>query len=367
MTLSIHSGLLVWGLFGLPPCPLIDDLRLKPSEVVMDRLLKIVRSALSIVSLLYIGLLVLLLIAPFLFNRPEMRGILRSILAILLFPSLLFLPLLLIFKIYRGALVMILPVLGCMFIYGPFLFPRSADATVDTQSLTVLTFNIQTAIENPESVAAIIRESSADIVAVQELSGQAADYFREALADEFPYQALYPQDNPYVGQGLLSRYPILAEEYWRNEDLGPTLGHLRVQLDINGVPVTLYNTHPVPPFSFIGQFGLQAHSGAIAILLERAITETGPVILLGDFNMTPQFDEYHQVTASYTDAFRVVGHPGLGFTYPNGLQLPLPPLVRLDYVFYNDSFRGQEAYVLAHSGSSDHLPLWVELVLLAPE
>lgn len=333
----------------------------------MARLLKTARNILGIVSLLYIGLIVLLFIIPFLFDRPETRGILRSLAAILLFPSLALLPLLLLFKVYRVALIMLLPTIALALVYGPYLLPRAVADVGEVQRLTVMTFNIQTAIEKPESVETIIREANADIVAVQELSIEAAEYFQDALVEEFPYQAFYPQENPYLGQGILSCYPIVDEEFWRNEELGSTLGHLRVELDINGVSVILYNTHPVPPFSFIGQFGLQAHSGAIAILLERASAETGPVILLGDFNMTPQFVEYYDVTASYSDAFREVGDPGFGFTFPHRASFPLPPLARLDYVFYNTSFRAQEARVLAQSGSSDHLPLWVELALLTEE
>jgi len=333
----------------------------------MDRLIKTVMNALHIMSLFYIGILVLLFIVPFFLDRPEMRGILRSILVILFFPSLALLPLLLLFKVYHVALVMLMPTIAFVLVYGPYLLPRAVADLGEVQRLRLITFNIQTAIEDPASIAMIIQQANADIVALQELSTEAAEHFQDVLVEEFPYQALYPQENPYVGQGVLSRYPILGEEYWRNEELGPTLGHLRVQLDVNNVPVTLYNTHPVPPFSFTGQFGLEAHSGAIALLLERANAETGPVILLGDFNMTPQFDEYQQITANYSDAFREVGDPGFGFTFPNGQRFPLPPLARLDYVFYNTSFRGQEARVLAQSGSSDHLPFWVELALLTDE
>ena len=75
-------------------------------------------------------------------------------------------------------------------------------------------------------------------------------------------------------------------------------------------------------------------------------------------------------------AYRAAGW-GLGFTFPaeipyfgGGSYAPaffelIPPLVRLDYVFHNETFTTLSAQVGADSGGSDHLPLVVELAFSA--
>ncbi|MDX2139325.1 MAG: hypothetical protein SF123_14665 [Chloroflexota bacterium] len=79
--------------------------------------------------------------------------------------------------------------------------------------------------------------------------------------------------------------------------------------------------------------------------------------------MTEAFDLYQIITDRYTDAFAAVGEVGFGFTFPHITRRPLPPVLRLDYVFYDSHFRGIDARVWSDSGSSDHLPVLVRLAL----
>ena len=199
---------------------------------------------------------------------------------------------------------------------------------------------------------------------MQELSIPAADHFSATLADTYPYQALYPQEEAHKGQGIFSRYPITDQDYWQNQRLQVTLGHMWAQIVLDGTPIRVFSSHPVPAFSFEKGFELQPHSAAIQILLERAQDIDVPVIMVGDFNMTEQYDEYDAVTAAYTDTFIEAGS-GFGFTFPAGnRKVPLPPVLRLDYVFHDANFIGIEARTLPRSGSSDHRPLFARLALV---
>ncbi len=92
----------------------------------------------------------------------------------------------------------------------------------------------------------IINAANADIVALQELPPAAAAVFEAQLREEYPYQALDPQPD-YAGQGVLSRFPIVADSYWRYQELPGALGHQRVELQIAERRVMLYNVHPMPP------------------------------------------------------------------------------------------------------------------------
>jgi vancomycin resistance protein VanJ len=97
-------------------------------------------------------------------------------------------------------------------------------------------------------------------------------------------------------------------------------------------------------------------------LFQRMSQDSGPMIVLGDFNMTSHFESYKRMTQNFKDAFREAGN-GLGFTYPNGTRFPVPPIIRLDYIFYNDAFQAVNAQRWGTSGSSDHRPVLAALIM----
>ncbi|NJO83765.1 MAG: hypothetical protein HC828_13840 [Blastochloris sp.] len=287
----------------------------------------------SAVVVLYASSVLLLLAVSFLIPRPEARGILRTVFSLLLFPALIFLPLMLLLRRWRLSVLLLPFVVAWTVVYGSLLIPRGATPPADAFRFTILTFNVQIASENLDSISQLIADVNADIVAVQELSEPAAQHFETVFATQYPHRALHPSRNPHWGQGVMSRFPIDEHEYWRNEAIDVALGHMWAELDLDGQPITIFSTHPVPPLSFEKGITLQPHSQEIEILLERAAQRETPLVLVGDFNMTQLMDEYQRVTRTYIDTFREAGQPGLGFTFPAGSRFPLPPVVRLDYIF----------------------------------
>jgi endonuclease/exonuclease/phosphatase family metal-dependent hydrolase len=244
-----------------------------------------------------------------------------------------------------------------------FFLPRGQEAAA-TPTLTVMTFNLQAPAEDEvASLLEIITAADADVIALQELSAAAADRFAEVLAEPCPYQALHPQDYPNAGQGVLSRYPIVEDAYWRYDEGEEALGHQRVALEFSGAKVVFYNTHPMPPYAPEPGFNIEQHSQALGDVLARALGETAPVVILGDFNLTDHFHEYRRLVEHFNDAYKRVGDIGFGFTYPHDKWPGVPPLIRLDYVFYSPAWTGLSAHVGSGSGSSDHLPLLAQLAL----
>jgi endonuclease/exonuclease/phosphatase family metal-dependent hydrolase len=95
------------------------------------------------------------------------------------------------------------------------------------------------------------------------------------------------------------------------------------------------------------------------LLLQTSNIST-PVILLGDFNTTSLSKSYDHITEEFHDSFIYTGD-GFGFTYPArekfGIKLPWP-LVRIDYIFFNEQLISHETKVIEENGGSDHRPVF---------
>jgi vancomycin resistance protein VanJ len=299
-------------------------------------------------------------------ERIGLIGFLDNFAPLLLLPAL---PLLLACLVLRrGWVALALLPAALMFVwsYGAAFVPGRAHAAASGETgvtLRVLTYNLHAESQSLAPMADIIRESDADVVALQELSPAAARAFAAEFAQRYPHQALHTDPrSPLLGQGVFSRYPIAQDAYWVKG-----LGQQRVTLDVSGTEVALYNVHPPHPFDIQADgpaFDPVWRSDAIEDILRRADADadaqTGPLILAGDFNMTDQTDVYRRVAGRYHDTYREAGW-GLGFTFnPNARLLPL---ARIDYVFHDDRITSVAARVWPTSGGSDHSPVWVELVI----
>jgi endonuclease/exonuclease/phosphatase (EEP) superfamily protein YafD len=282
-------------------------------------------------------------------------------------PALLVaLPLLMISLLLRRRVqaVVLLPIVVYFAVqYGAMFLPEVATAAPDAPRLRLLTYNLHGATTNFEPIIAIIRAADADIVTLQELTTPGEQRFAAEFADEYPYQLTFAIGASVVGQGILSRYPLSEGEYWE-----AWLGNIRTLVSWEGTTITLYDVHPPPP-SLRSGLNAAGRRSAIDGLLERLSAENGRVIIAGDFNMTDETGDYARLTqsAALWDAFREAG-TGLGPTFPNlgygtSFLRYLPPLFRIDYVFYTQPFRAVEAHVWDDSGGSDHYPVLVTLAM----
>ncbi len=319
----------------------------------------------SVVSLLggYIILTLLYLsLRVFVGERWQIVGQVNMFAHILVIPAPLLLIGCVIWRRWRLSALLLLPTMACVIIYGVFFIPRAVNVPTNAIHFTLLTFNTRFDRTSLEPFADIIREADADVVLMQELSFYAAQYLGQTLLDRYPYQVFYPSSIHAGGIGIMSRYPIVASEYW-----GTTRWQQRAVLDIAGRQMVIYNAHTHHPFREGGD-GLTLRRADVQEIINRATQETLPVILAGDFNITDAADEYGWLTTHFTDAYRAVGQ-GFGFTFPAvGTQIRffrVPfSVARLDYVFTSPQIQATAAIVWPDAATSDHHPLRVELALL---
>jgi vancomycin resistance protein VanJ len=230
---------------------------------------------------------------------------------------------------------------------------------VDCTILRVMTYNIE-GLPKPDISSDIvaIRESDADIIAIQEMSPEVTAAIEAELSEGYPYQVLSPLGIP--GGGMLSKYPF--DEVKEKLDVGNSFFGLRVVVTINGVPMTVITTHPPPPALQVPYGYVIQGRDKIMALAEQAAGQHATLIL-GDFNVVDQTQDYQiMIEAGYADAFREAGW-GFGSTWPSNKKRVefIPPLTRIDYIWYSPDFRAIRTWV-GPASATDHLPVIADLV-----
>ncbi|MGJ3239518.1 MAG: endonuclease/exonuclease/phosphatase family protein [Anaerolineae bacterium] len=276
-------------------------------------------------------------------------------------PALLIAPLCLFLRQWR-LLAMTLPaVIAFLFIWGDMLLPpRTLPNDTDGVALRVLSYNLHANNRDVNAYTELIRTANADIVALQEVSDHHVIALESVFATTYPYRAFHPGGTR--GQGIMSRYPILNDDYWRYEFLRSALGHQRVELALTDEQrIVVYNVHPSHPGMQGDLFNPDYRSQEIADLRARITRESLPVLWAGDFNMSDFSDDYRAVRAVFRDAFRDGGW-GMGWTFPNVTSYST--LLRLDYIFYSRHFRADHAQVMPTLTGSDHRALYADFTYI---
>jgi endonuclease/exonuclease/phosphatase family metal-dependent hydrolase len=239
-------------------------------------------------------------------------------------------------------------------------------------ALTVMTYNIRQGRDAEEVLdlartAEVIRAQQPDLVALQEVGRHwaAESEFRDQPAelerllemrcvfganlDRDPLEPGAPRRQ--YGTAVLSAWPVLASQNIllpRASAENEQRGLLVVDIDLDGTPFRLHNTH----------LSVRADDRPLQVeaILAEAAEAGGPHALLGDLNTSPAAPELRPLFERLRDAWSVAGEDD-GFTYPASA-----PRVRIDYILVSPPLRVGAARVPALQGS-DHLPLVAELAL----
>lgn len=316
------------------------------------------------------GLLGFFAVRALLPYRPPLLALLDAATPFLFTPLILTLPLAILSRRRRAAILAGLAPLGLFaMLYGPLFLPRPRPpATPNAVPLSVMTFNLWAEQGQVDAQLAAIAGEDADVVAVQELVGQTAEALQTKLADSYPYTIL---DLGKGTNGLLSRYPIVKSEWFQPGEIWRPAIH--AVLDVHGTPVHVFVVHPMPPgFTWHDHWHLPTgltdqsrQERQMAGIAERVAALDEPVVVMGDLNTSDRSRAYATLAAVLIDAHREAGR-GFGFTFPYGIQLPrgrLPgPFVRLDYVFHSPDLYAEQVHVGCGAGS-DHCYLVARLNL----
>ena len=239
-------------------------------------------------------------------------------------------------------------------------------------NITVMTYNIQHGhvhLSDPGRIdltetAAVIRDSGADIVGLNEVRGRGEhpDYTAqvEQMAAYLGFHCVFGRSiyvgghNPY-GNAVLSRWPIAESKVFHIPDppsalRGGRFEHRSILRAVAELPgggdFAVFTSH----------FGLSPEEQRNAVTLAAALTaaERLPFVLMGDFNVTPDdpvlapLDESLTVTHGFLEG--QLSHPSHA------------PRDRIDYIYASPSVTVLSAEILPVM-PSDHRPVVAKIAL----
>jgi len=250
--------------------------------------------------------------------------------------------------------------------YGHLYLPRWPVRAAGP-TFTVMTYNLLYRNSDAYGVSTSIKAHDPDFFGLLELEPSMAQALKSRLADRYPYRRVEP------GCGFFSRYPIL---HYKAFQLSKGRGSWAQQciLDIDGYQVNLLSVHlRSPPLRGFHPFDLplgiptgfanQGRDADMHDLLVHLEEVDGPLIIIGDFNLTDQQSLYTSLTRHLRDAHRESGW-GMGFTFTPFPRLGLP-MWRIDYVFHSPDLVPLSTTV-GDYGGSDHRPMIARLTFRAP-
>jgi endonuclease/exonuclease/phosphatase (EEP) superfamily protein YafD len=164
------------------------------------------------------------------------------------------------------------------------------------RELTVLTYDLGGSADVADLLR-LAQMGNADLVAVQGLGHAAREGLQAAAREAYPYSSLEARDDPRAGVGLLSRHPILTQEYWPHRRGAAVQGNLRAEISLAGARVAVYNVHPPDEGAALPG----AAAAAVEAVLSRVEAERGPVLLVGDLYPPEGTDLEGRLAARFVD------------------------------------------------------------------
>ncbi len=270
----------------------------------------------------------------------------------------------------RFALLSTIPLfaLGAIWFAG-YYTPKNPPTPQGSQ-VSVVTFNAYRNNESLEATINWLQTLKSDFLMMQEVPEWQYLDLRNNLSTVYPYVTINSTVDESWSNILFSRYPIAESSNLQSADNQHMQQRYLIMHDEIG-EIALYNVDLALPVGrprlslfagivgdFLFGYDDRERDAEIRSLLERWRNEELPYVIAGDFGMTEYTAIYREVAATASDAFRTVGR-GLGGTWPVGevegvLPRFVPPLFRIDYIWYSSHFRATGAWLGPKLGS-DHL------------
>lgn len=226
--------------------------------------------------------------------------------------------------------------------------------------IRIMSYNIHHGISRDgkldiNKIAEVIRESGAQIVGLQEVDNRfIRTFFRDQareLAEKLEMHYYFGENFTLFGAGygnaVLSKFPIVNASNLQLDSKGEQRGVVSARIDIYGKEVNFLVTHLSLNRS-IRDTQLQQIRKYIGLLEDE-------VILVGDFNSTPEAGEIMYMERELKEAAKEMGKEGLyTFVARDGAR------ERIDYIFLSPEIAVSDVYTI-ESDASDHLPLVADI------
>lgn len=235
---------------------------------------------------------------------------------------------------------------------GYYRSPGAAAVGATEHSVRVMSLNLLIANRRVDLVEAAIATENPDVILLQEVTPAWQAALRRALKD-YPYEIRKIRDDPFSIM-LKSRFPLRNARILRPApDSTPS-----VLAEICPVAaarcLTLVGAHPVPPIPGAGADRRNRQLAALGRLI--AHLERGPLVVVGDLNMTP-WSPYFSAFLAQTGLRDSALGLGIKPTWFSDFMLFGLPL---DHILVSPGVRVVRRSVGRDMGS-DHYPLTADL------
>ncbi|HJP92624.1 MAG TPA: endonuclease/exonuclease/phosphatase family protein [Pyrinomonadaceae bacterium] len=211
-----------------------------------------------------------------------------------------------------------------------------------------------------QRIADVINREKPDLVGLQEVDRsvkrtEGKDEIAELAAMtrmDFAFAPNLDYQGGKYGVAILSRWPIknTVHRMFENKREAERRGLLRVEIEFQGRAINFVTTHLDYQFEDGRLFEAEQ-------LLKYLEDTNGPLIVVADFNDTPDGSAYKLMRTKFDDAWLTSRAKGDGFSYPAD-----KPVKRIDHILYRtgDGVRAKKAWVVS-TLASDHVPVVAEI------
>jgi endonuclease/exonuclease/phosphatase (EEP) superfamily protein YafD len=222
-------------------------------------------------------------------------------------------------------------------------------ARAGAPSLRVLSVNLAGPYAQERLVMREIEAAEPDLLVLQEYTSDWRTRIGDELTRTLPFRHERPREDNF-GMAIFSR------RRWRRlEDMQLAASgtpQVRMVFDLDGQSIVAYALHLMPPV----RVRYEQHRAEFADLLGRLETESGPTLLIGDFNFVDHGALARALHArGFVNAHRLAGG-WRGATWPAHEWLRHVPGIRIDHVYLGAGLTSTASWVGDPTGS-DHLPV----------
>lgn len=242
----------------------------------------------------------------------------------------------------------------------PWYLPHSQQVVGKAaKPIRVLSFNLNIQNNRDNEVVNSVRDTHPDVALFLEVDQEAVENLKAGLKDTLPYSFR----SPGGGLALLSRFPIQEA---KGDNFNGKGGHnLLATIEVDKEPIQLIGTHPLVP---VTRKNFHSRNRQLAALSDYIRGVNQPLILVGDFNLTP-WSPYYRRFINKTSLHNTRLGFGILPSWPRPathVHFPswLIPLVNIpiDHCLVSKHFSVARIYTGANA-NSDHASLVTELVL----